>query len=79
MRLIIKTDGFRLRLILPTWMVLNRLTLSIVLTAARRVVPLPPEARSYLLRQCGHLRRVCRGVPLVEIRTGTGEEILVRL
>lgn len=79
MRLTIKTDGFHLRLILPTWLVLNRLTLSIVLIAAHRVLPLSPEGRSQLLEQCHHLRRVCRGVPLVEIHTGTGEEILVRL
>lgn len=79
MRLTIKTDGFRLRLLLPTWLVLNRLTLSIALRAARRVIPLSLEGRSQLLQQCRSLRRVCRGVPLVDIRTSTGEEILVRL
>ena len=79
MRLNIKTEGFRLRLILPTWLVLNRLILSIALRAAHRVLPLSPTERSQLLRQCRQLRRVCRGVPLVDIRTSAGENILIRL
>lgn len=79
MQLNIKTEGFRLRLILPTWLVLNRLTLSIALRAAHRVLPLSSEERSQLLRQCRQLRRAYRGVPLVDIRTSAGENILIRL
>lgn len=79
MRLNIQTKGFRLKLWLPTWLILNRLTLSIVLRVLHSRVVLAPEARSQLLHQCRTLRKVCRGVPLVEVHTAGGEDILVRL
>lgn len=79
MRLTIKTGHFRLYLMLPTCLVLNRLALAIALRALRPYVTLPPERRPELLRQLRRVRRQCRGLPLVDIRTAEGEKILLRL
>ena len=78
MRLHIKTKDFRLHLILPTALVLNRLTFSIGLLALRSRLSLQPGARHELYRQLCQLRRLCRHNTLVEIRTHDGEEILLR-
>lgn len=75
MRLHIKAKGFRLRLLLPTRLVLSRLGLAITLRACRRYVTLPSQKRSEVLRLLGGLRRQCRGLTLVAIRTQDGEEI----
>ena len=79
MRLKIKTGHFRLYVILPTCLVLNRLALSIALRALRPYVTLPPEGQPALLRQLRQLRRQCRHLALVEVHTAAGEEILLRL
>lgn len=79
MRLLIKTERFRLHIILPTCLVLNKLTLTIALWAARSYVTLPTERRTKFFRQLRTLRKQCRGLPVAEIRTASGEEILLRL
>ena len=79
MRLHIKTKDFRLHLLLPTWLVLSKPGLTIALWACRRYVTLPPQKRSEVLRLLGGLRRQCRGLTLVDIRTQDGEEIRLSL
>lgn len=79
MRLHIKTKDFHLRLLLPTWLVLSRPCLTIALWACRRYVTLPPHRRSEAFRLVRRLRRQCRGITLVDIRTHDGEEIHVKL
>ena len=79
MRLYIKTNRFRLHLVLPTCLILNRLALTIALRAARPYVSLPPEGRGKLMRLMRLCRQQCRGLCLVDIRTSQGEQIFLRL
>lgn len=79
MRLHIKTGRFRLHLVLPTCLILNRLALTIALRAARPYVSLSPEGRGELLRLMRFCRQQYRGLCLVDIRTSQGEQIFLRL
>ena len=81
MRIHVKADGRRINLILPTALALNRLTAQIIAGTARTKTEITLNA-GQLYRLFKVVKQCKKAHPhwtLVEVRTGDGEEITVKL
>lgn len=82
MKIVIKSSDMKLIILLPTALVLNRLTVSIAAKIIRSREPSIPVSSNDLKRLIDEIKRykrIHKNWEVVNIHTASGEKILVRL
>lgn len=83
MRIHVKAEGRRINLILPTGLMLNRLTAQIISAKtkddAELEIQLSGEQLNQLFRIIRRVKKVHPDWTLVEVRTHGGEEVTIKL